>query len=64
MKLDKVVEVLLVIGGLCLGIMAAFDFNFLEAWFGYRSPMLFISYGLIGIAAVVKIIKYLHAKAK
>ncbi len=64
MKLDHLIELLLVIGGLNLGIMAAFDFNVIEAFFGYRSPLTSILYGIIGIAAAIRVIKYISAKMR
>lgn len=60
--IDKIVEVLLVIGGLNMGIKAAFDFNLLINFFGYRTPLYYISYGLIGVAAVIRIIECIRCK--
>ncbi|HSX12192.1 MAG TPA: DUF378 domain-containing protein [Rhabdochlamydiaceae bacterium] len=64
MKLDAIIELLLVIGGLNLGIMAAFDTNMIEMFFGYRSPLTFIVYGLIGIAAAVRVIRFVARKTR
>lgn len=62
MKIDYIVEILLIIGGLNLGIFAAFNFDVLESFFGYPSPLLFIVYGLIGIAAIVRIARMLNLR--
>jgi uncharacterized membrane protein YuzA (DUF378 family) len=64
MKLDGIIEFLLVIGGLNLGILAAFDVNLLEMFFGYRTPLTFIVYGLIGVAAAVRVIRFVARKTR
>jgi uncharacterized protein len=50
--LDKVVYLLLVVGGLNWGLVGAFEFNLVDTIFGEGSALSRIVYVLVGLAAL------------
>ncbi len=60
--IDNIAFILLLIGGLDLGIMGLFGFDFIAAVFGMMAGITRIAYVLIGISAVYKIICWYRAK--
>jgi uncharacterized membrane protein YuzA (DUF378 family) len=54
----KILKILLVIGGLNWGLVA-FNFNLVEAIFGFSPSLVTVLYILVGISAVVEIFRAL-----
>lgn len=54
-KLDVLVAVLLVIGGLNWGLVGLADFNLVSALFGSGSFLATVVYGLVGFSALYQI---------
>jgi uncharacterized protein len=50
--LDKVVYLLLVVGGLNWGLVGAFEFNLVDTIFGEGSALSRVVYVLVGLAAL------------
>jgi uncharacterized membrane protein YuzA (DUF378 family) len=63
--LDKLSQVLLVIGGLNWGLIGFFKYNLVDKLFGVESTLSKVIYGLVGLAAVwalYGILKMMSAK--
>lgn len=54
-SIDILAAVLLVVGGLNWGLVAAADFDLVAALFGAGTAMARVVYGLVGLAAVYQI---------
>ena len=61
-----VAMILLIVGGLSWGLIAAFDFDFVASFFGAASTTSRVIYGLVGLSALYKlfITKSLCCKTK
>lgn len=56
---DKIMHILLAIGGLNWGLLALFDFNLVEALFGQNSPISDLVYILVGVSGLYVLFRVL-----
>lgn len=54
-SIDVLAAVLLVVGGLNWGLVAAADFDLVASLFGAGTPLARVVYGLVGLAAIYQI---------
>jgi uncharacterized membrane protein YuzA (DUF378 family) len=57
-KLDVIVAILLVIGGLNWGLVGFFDFDLVAAIFGMKSGLSRLIYSLVGLCAIYQILQW------
>ena len=57
-KLDVIVAILLVIGGLNWGLVGLFDFDLVATIFGKMSGLSRLIYGIVGLSAVYQIFQW------
>ena len=57
-KLDVIVAILLVIGGLNWGLVGLFDFDLVATIFGKLSGLSRLIYGIVGLSAVYQIFQW------
>ena len=50
--IDKIALVLIIIGAINWGLIALFNFNLVEALFGYMTVLARIIYGLVGLSGL------------
>jgi uncharacterized membrane protein YuzA (DUF378 family) len=65
--IDSISAVLLLIGGLCIGLVGAFDFEPISAIFGggdMMAPLTRVIYVLIGLSAVYRLLMLVKAKSR
>jgi hypothetical protein len=60
--LDNLSVILLLIGGICWGLIGAFSFDLVGMVFGVMSPLTRIIFVLVGLSAIYRIL--LWAKAR
>ncbi len=57
-KLDIIVTILLIVGGLNWGLVGLFQFDLVAAIFGHGAVLSRVVYSLVGLCAVYKIFRF------
>jgi len=63
-KLDIIVALLLIVGGLNWGLIGAFQFDLVDTLFGDVEKLPTILYTLVGVAAVYQLYNFLTQRQK
>ena len=62
--IDKIAEILLIIGGLNWGIIAISHVNLIVRLFNYNSALITFVFALVGLAALYRIIQWARVRFK